>query len=456
MSLKRKIALTLSIAFSLLFAMVMAVIYLSFNDFRRDEFKERFRQRLEFTSHFISKSRNFEEEAPIFFNENSDNILLNETILIFNADKELVYSTIKDRNVTWDNALLKELDEKKIIYSEKTVPEIYAALRNINGENYYILTSAFDTNGKSKLEYLKYLLITAYVMSTLLIGFFSYYFMGQFLRPLEDLNTEISEVTAHKLTTQIPVQESDDEINVLAKSFNTMIARLDDVFQSQKDFTASASHEIRTPITRMAFQLENLIKFEKHSPETLASLKQIQRDVYQLSDLTNSLLLLTKFDKENIQSIYEEVRIDEVIFEAFEAVEKSYPTLKLDFLISEDTSENGLLTISGIHSLLVIVFINLFKNAAVYSDDAEVDVLITETNYQLTVDVISHGDTIPEEEQAKLFEAFMRGNNSQNISGSGLGLRIVKRILEYHNARIKYSSPAESTNKFSIIFNKQP
>lgn len=427
---------------------------MSFNDFRRDEFKERFRQRLEFTSHFISKSKDFEEEAPVFFNENSDNILLNETILIFNSDKELIYSTIKDRNVTWDSALLKELDERKIIYTEKTVPEIYAALRNINGENYYILTSAFDTNGKSKLEYLKYLLITAYVMSTLLIGFFSYYFMGQFLRPLEDLNTEISEVTAHKLTKQIPVQESNDEINVLAKSFNTMIARLDDVFQSQKDFTASASHEIRTPITRMAFQLENLIKFEEHSPETLSSLKQIQRDVYQLSDLTNSLLLLTKFDKENIQSIYEEVRIDEVIFEAFEAVEKSYPTLKLDFLISEETSENGLLTIGGIHSLLVIVFINLFKNAAVYSDDTEVDVLITENSDQLIVDVMSHGNTIPEEEQAKLFEAFMRGNNSQNISGSGLGLRIVKRILEYHGAMIIYSSPAENLNKFSVIFTK--
>lgn len=455
MSLKRKIALTISIAFSLLFAMVMAVIYMSFNDFRRDEFKERFRQRLEFTSNFISKSKDFEEEAPIFFNENSDNILLNETILIFNTDKELIYSTIKDRNVTWDSALLKELDEKKIIYTEKTVPEIYAALRKINGENYYILTSAFDTNGKSKLEFLKYLLITAYVMSTLLIGFFSYYFMGQFLRPLEDLNTEISEVTAHKLTKQIPVQDSNDEINVLAKSFNTMIARLDDVFQSQKDFTASASHEIRTPITRMAFQLENLIKFEKHSPETLSSLKQIQKDVYQLSDLTNSLLLLTKFDKENIQSIYEEVRIDEVIFEAFEAVEKSYPSLRLDFLISEDTAENGLLTINGIHSLLAIVFINLFKNAAVYSYDAEVDVLITESNDELTVDITSRGNTIPEEEQPKLFEAFMRGNNSQNISGSGLGLRIVKRILEYHGAGIKYSSPAENTNKFAVTFNKQ-
>ena len=68
----------------------------------------------------------------------------------------------------------------------------------------------------------------------MLIGFFSYYFVEKFLRPLEDLNKEISEVTAHKLTTQIPVEQSNDEVSVLAKSFNTMIGRLDDVFQSQK------------------------------------------------------------------------------------------------------------------------------------------------------------------------------------------------------------------------------
>lgn len=454
MSLKRKIALNLSIAFSLLFGIVMLIIYVSFNDFRSDEFKERFRQRLEFTSHFISKSNNFEKEAPIFFNENSDNILLNETILIFNGKKELIYSTIKDKNITWDADFLQQLDEKKVIYNDKNTPEVYAALRKINGENYYILTSAFDTNGQSKLVYLKYLLIFSYIVSTLLIGFFSYYFMGQFLRPLEDLNKKVSEVTAHKLTTQIPVQQSNDEISVLAKSFNTMIVRLNDIFQSQKDFTASASHEIRTPVTRMAFQLENLIKLEQHTPQTLLSLKQIQQDVYQLSDLINSLSLLTKFDKENIQSLYEEVRIDEIIFESFQTVEKSHPTLKMDFLISESTSEYGLLTIKGIPSLLNIVFINLFKNAALYSNNKEVDILITENISELIVEVISKGKTISTEEQQKLFEAFMRGNNSQNISGSGLGLRIAKRILEYHNADIVYSSPSEGLNKFSLIFIK--
>lgn len=454
MSLKRKIALTLSVSFSLLFGVVLIIIYISFNDFRREEFKDRFVRRLGFTTNFISKSKNFENEAPIFFNENSDNFLLNETILIFNGQKELIYSTIKDQKVTWSKELLTELDKKKDIYNEETVPEVYAALKNINGENYYILTSAYDTNGKSKLEYLKYLLITAFITCTLLIGFFSYYFMGKFLRPLEDLNKEISEVTAHKLTTQIPVEQSNDEISILAQSFNTMIVRLNDVFQSQKDFTASASHEIRTPITRMAFQLENLIKLEQHSPETLSALKQMLKDVYQLSDLTNSLLLLTKFDKENIQSIYEEVRIDEVIFESFDRVQKSYPNLKMDFLISEETHENAFLIINGVQSLLDIVFINLLKNAAVYSDNADVKILITENETHLSVDVFSEGNTISEEEQPKLFEAFMRGNNSQNISGSGLGLRIAKRILEYHNANIQYNSPNENMNKFSVIFNK--
>lgn len=454
MSLKRKIALTLSISFSLLFGIVLIIIYVSFNDFRKEEFKERFVRRLDFTTNFISKSKNFEDEAPIFFNENSDNVLLNETILIFNAKKELIYSTIKDRKVTWDKNLLQEVDQKRAVHQENTYPEVYAALKSINGENYYILTSAFDTNGQSKLDYLKYLLITAFITCTLLIGFFSYYFMGKFLQPLEDLNKEISEVTAHKLTTQIPVEQSNDEISILAQSFNTMIVRLNDVFQSQKDFTASASHEIRTPITRMAFQLENLIKLEQHSPETLSALKQMLKDVYQLSDLTNSLLLLTKFDKENIQTIYEEVRIDEVIFESFERVQKSFPNLTMDFLISENTSDQAFLTIKGVQSLLNIVFINLFKNAAVYSDDSEAQVLITETESQLTVDVVSAGNTISLDEQPKLFDAFMRGNNSQNITGSGLGLRIAKRILEYHNAKIKYNSPKEHTNKFSVTFNK--
>lgn len=451
-SLKRKIALNLSIAFSLLFGIVMTTIYISFNSFRREEFKDRFVKRLDFTTNFISQSDGFNKQAPILFSENADNILFDENIIIFDARKQLLYSTIKDQNISWEDGLLKRLDQEKTIYTENTNPETYAALRSIHGQNYYIITSAVDTSGQSKLDYLKYLLIFSYLLSIALIWFFCYYIIGKFLEPLEKLKKEISEVTAHKLTTQIPIKASNDEIGVLAQSFNTMIVRLNDVFQSQKDFTASASHEMRTPLTRMAFQLENLKKSELHSPKTLSVLSQISKEIFKLSDLTNSLLVLTKFDKENIQTIYEEVRIDEVIFDAYQKVEKNFPKLKMDFQISDQSVESSQLTIQGVKSLLEIVFINLFKNAAIYTDNDFVNVTIEESLDALKVNIISFGETISAEEQKRLFDPFMRGSNSQKTSGSGLGLKIVKRILEYHKATITYQSASTNQNIFTITF----
>ncbi|WP_313600559.1 ATP-binding protein [Epilithonimonas vandammei] len=454
MSLKRRIAISLSIAFSLIFGIMMFVIYVSFNDFRRDEFKLRFQKRLVFTVNFIEKANDFEREAPLFFDENSDNVLLNENIIILNAEKELVYSTLKDKKVTWDNNLLESLDKEKTIYNEHSEPEIYAALRNIKGENYYILTSAQDVTGESKLAFLGYTLIFSYIISVLLIWFFSYYLVSKFLQPLEVLKNQISDTSVHRLTTDIILKNSNDEIGVLAKSFNLMTSRLDDVFQSQKDFNSSAAHEMRTPLTRMAFQLENLIQLENHSPKTKTTLQQILQDVYQLSDLTKSLLLLSKFDKEGIATVYEEVRIDEVVFDAFESVHRNFPEFKMDFQIDEESIDDSVLTLKGVKSLLEITFINLFKNAALYSDNQEVDISIKETDFRITVNVFSVGSTIPIEEREKLFEAFMRGSNSQNKAGSGLGLRIVKRILEYHKAEISYTSLSDKENLFTVIFNK--
>lgn len=454
MSLKRRIAISLSIAFSLIFGIMMFVVYISFNDFRRDEFKERFQKRLVFTVNFIEKSRDFEQEAPIFFDENSDNVLLNENIMIFNGAKDLVYSTLKDKKITWDQGLLQRLDSEKTLYIEHSAPEIYAALRTINGENYYILTSAQDVTGQSKLDFLKYMLIFSYVVSILLIWFFSYYIVSKFLEPLEILKSDISEISVHRLTTPVLVKNQKDEIGVLAASFNVMTNRLNDVFQSQKDFNSSAAHEMRTPLTRMAFQLENLIQLENHSPKTKTTLQQMLQDVHQLSDLTKSLLLLSRFDKEGIATVYEEVRIDEVVFDAFESVHRNFPDFRMDFQIDEESSDDALLTVKGVKSLLEITFINLFKNAALYSHGQEADISIRETEFRIIVTVISKGAVIPVSERDKLFEAFMRGSNSQNKSGSGLGLRIVKRILEYHKAEISYSSGSDNENLFTVIFNK--
>lgn len=439
----------------MLFAIIMVVIYYSFSDFRREEFEKRFKQRLTFTIRFIEQSKDFDEEAPIFFSENSDNVLLNEQILIFNEDKKLIYSTVKDENIQWDDFLLEDLDKKNTIYKETSEPEVFAALRIIKNKKYYILTSAHDVNGDAKLDYLKYLLLSSFLITMFGIGFLSYYFMGKYLSPLEKLNAKIAKITTKNLMTPIDFKNSNDEISTLTQSFNTMLMRLNDVFESQKGFTASASHEIRTPLTRMAFQLENWTKEPEISAVDRKKLQQILQNVYQLSDLTQSLLLLAKLDEENKNEFFEAVRIDEVIFDAYQKVETNFPDLRLNFMVDENISTEATFSVQGMGSLLEIVFINLFKNAALYAEKPIVDVTIDESDYSLYIYVDSYGEAISPEDQLHLFQPFVRGENAQNIQGSGLGLRIVQRILDFHYATISYQIPEENKNRFKIYFKKQ-
>lgn len=454
MSLKRKIAIRISIVFSILFAVVMVVIYFSFSDFRRDEFENRFKQRLVFTVRFIEQSKDFDEEAPVFFNENSDNVLLNEQILIFNEEKKLIYSTVKDDVIHWDDHLLEDLDANNTIYKEGGSPDIYAALRKINRRNYYILTSAQDITGVAKLNYLKYLLLFSFLITGLSIGFLSYYFMGKYLLPLEVLNTKIKDITSSHELSPIHFTDSGDEIAALTKSFNIMLSRLNVVFEAQKGFTASASHEIRTPLARMAFQLENLSHEKSVSHEDRLRVDKILQEVYQLSDLTQSLLLLAKMEDQNNVNAFEEVRVDEVIFDAYQKVKSNFPELEMNFLIVENVQMDYTFSIMGNKSLLEIVLINLLKNAALYSDQPKVDVLVDETETGLRIDVDSKGSAITKEKQEKMFQPFSRGENVQNVPGSGLGLVIVKRIMDFHKGKVAYCNPMKGTNRFTLLFGK--
>ncbi|HEX7755935.1 MAG TPA: ATP-binding protein [Niabella sp.] len=451
MTLKRRIALSWSIGYSVLFGLLLIIIYYSFYDFRRDEFRQDLKDKSMVTAHFIAKTPDFLAGVPKFLSE-SDDGLYKEEILIFNSDKKLLYSTVKDSSISWDESFLRQLDEKSEVYVENSSPEYFGLSVTIDGKKFYILTSAEDVNGRSKLRFLGYILLITYLISTVVVWVGSYFFVKRLLQPLDRLTTQITDITAHNLTQQLPSKNANDEINVLARSFNTMMGRINDVFQSQKDFTSSAAHEIRTPLTRIAFQLENLGYLKEDAERTRETVGNVIKDVHQLSDLTRSLLLLSKFDKEHISSIYESERIDEIIFTAYERVLKMDPRLLMDFTILSEEGRDPDLVINGVRSLLEIAFVNLLKNAATYSDSPAVTVTIHEKDEVLDVDIISEGTLIGEEERQRIFEPFMRGANAQNVTGSGLGLRIVKRIIEYHRGRVHYIPVRPAKNIFRITF----
>jgi signal transduction histidine kinase len=271
--------------------------------------------------------------------------------------------------------------------------------------------------------------------------------------PLDIFQKKITNISLNNLTERLFENNKKDEINLIAKAFNQMMFRIEKSYKKQQEFTANASHELRTPIARIITQLENLEQFETHSVETKKYLHSLKNDASQMADLVTSLLLLSKVSDSEMELLQDKKRIDEIIFDAISIVKKSDANFHSSFELIENPLFEYQLEIACNETLLTIAFVNLLKNACLYSTDKKAIIQIYHPNSeQLIVSIKNNGEVLNLEEQQILFQAFMRGKNSLNKPGSGLGLRIAQRIFTYHKSQLNYSITNDNLNLFEIIF----
>jgi signal transduction histidine kinase len=453
MTLKRKIAINISIAFSILFGLASSFIYFNFSTFRREEFKNRLEEKALTTAKLLIEVKKIDNEIMKLIDQNKIDKLLNEKTLIFDGQYKLIYSSLDDTQIRWNKNDLAKLNNEKTSFKTENGKETLGVFLPFQQGDYYVLISADDTYGYSKLSHLLNLLLVTYVIGVLLVWFFTYYFIKRQLKPLDVFQQQITNISANELNIHLEENNANDEINLLTKAFNQMLIRLENAFTTQKEFTSNASHELYTPLTRMSLQLENLIHAENHSEKTLNYLKNIHNDVYQIADLIESLLLLAKVNRVELDKKFKKERVDEIVFYANTQVKKLDVNFNLEFDIQIAEDIENPMEILGIKSLLRIAFFNLLKNACLYSNDKKASVCIKQLrNDTIEISIINAGKTVTIDEQYKIFEPFARGENSIQIQGSGLGLSIVKRILDYHNATIAYRVTADSKNLFVVVF----
>lgn len=180
MTLKRKIAFNFSIAYSLIFAIVMVIIYYTSYDFRKEKFLERMHNKLEFTIQLILKNENVDVKGANFEVDEIEDELFHDETLIFNSNKKLIYSTVKDENITWDEGLLYQLDQTSEVHTQNKDQELLGTHVKIRDKVYYILVTARDRTGQLKLDFLKYLLVITYLITTVFVWIFSYNFVKNF------------------------------------------------------------------------------------------------------------------------------------------------------------------------------------------------------------------------------------------------------------------------------------
>jgi len=451
MTLKNRISLLVSLLFTILFGLASTLIFVLYSNFRKDEFRDRLEIKALSNIKLLVNVKEIDNQLLKMIDQNSINKLYDEKTLVFDSNYKLIYSSIDDAKIKWSIDDLKYLKKNKTFFKKQGNYEVYGVFYDTKDKDFYALISATDNFGQRRLLFLRYTLVVSYILFTCICWVITSITVKKLMSPLNAFHQKIKNINENNLDTRVASKSNKDEIDLIANEFNFMMDRIEISYQRQKEFTAHASHELRTPLSRITSQIENVIADTKTSNERKSFLINILSDVNQLTELINSLLILSKIDNKKHEN-NELHRMDEILFSAIENLNKSYPEFVILFEIEENDDLDTALEINGNKNLLEIAISNVLKNACVYSDNKQAKVIISTQDNNLIISILNTGDTLSENEQKLLFQPFMRGKNSKGTSGFGLGLRIVQRILTLHKATITYSVPAKNKNLFQLIF----
>ena len=300
-----------------------------------------------------------------------------------------------------------------------------------------------DTVKNTQIEFwIKSLAITLII--TLTVSFLMYLIVGYALYPLRELTLQIEDIQAKNLKEPILSKSNSTEIERLTLAFNRLLLRLEETFATQRQFSANAAHELRTPLAVMSTKFE---VFEKNKNPDEADYKEAigmaRSQTDRLSHVIDILLEMTelqsapKSDSISLSEITEEVICDLVAV----AEKKSIS------LVQDD----GEARLTGSDTLVYRAIYNLIENAIKYNkEDGKVSVAITEDENFAKVIITDTGSGIAKEDWDKIFEPFFRidKSRSRSMGGAGLGLALVKEIAVRHGGDVKV---IESSNKGSSI-----
>lgn len=274
----------------------------------------------------------------------------------------------------------------------------------------------------------------------------TYYISGKALKPLNDLNEQIKKLSVYTLSETLAIPPTKDEIAELTQSFNEMTDKLDNAFMLQKNFSTSAAHELRTPLSVLQTKVDVFRKKTIHTNDEYDQLISVfEKQINRLRTLVSNLL-----DLQNMGDEYEKSNIcltdvfEDIIVELSDVAKQKNVTLMLD------TAD---INIIGNVDLLYRAFYNLIENAIKYNvSGGSVHIEVNELSKDKTQILIKDtGIGIPKEMRKHLFEPFYRVDKSRSreLGGVGLGLSIVESIIKKHCGSIRILDNKETC--FQIV-----
>lgn len=300
----------------------------------------------------------------------------------------------------------------------------------------------------NKADYKRNSLIIT-VLLALLGGVVTYFISGHALRPIRKFSDKIEEVQAQNLSDSRIEENNVKELNQLGISYNKMLERLSDAFEIQRQFTANAAHELRTPLALMQVQLDlyNSASHPGNDADTLQTIKMVTEQNDKLNRMVKTLL-----DMSELQTVGRDDKIilDAIVEEVLADLEPLAQEKNIKLIGKcEDT------TMIGSDILIYRLVYNLVENAIKYNHPlGQVTVTAYQRKKQVYLSVEDTGNGIPKELRERVFEPFFRVDKSRSreLGGVGLGLALVREIVRVHDGSICIKSGKTGGTIFEVTF----
>lgn len=439
-----------SIVIVVLTSITISIYFFSAN-YREQDFYRRLQNRAINTAKVLREVREVNADLLRRMERNNPASLVNQDIVIFNYKNEELYNS-EGSFVPVSPQLIETIKQEKEIRYRQGEFEVLGFIFSDQQDQFVVIAAAVDVYGLDALHNLRNILIITFCVSLIFVSILGWLFAGRALRPISRIVREVSTISEENLSRRLDEGNKHDELGKLAKTFNSMLARLQNAFTSQRNFIANASHEIKTPITVMSGEIEVSLLQDRDKEYYRQVLRSVLQSLKGLNKVTHQLLLLAHTSAGQPGSNFKNLRIDDAVWEMKEELMKAFPEYTIDVNFDLQVIPESL-QIQGDEHLINVALLNLMDNGCKYSDNKHVIVhILTSEPGFITLRFTNQNVGIPPDQVDKIFEPFYRGRNNKKTPGFGIGLSLVSRIVELHKGRIAVESIRHESVTFTVHF----
>ncbi len=452
MKIRDKILFYFSSTVIILSAASFVIVFILFSEHREEEFQQQQASKIRHTVELIKEFGKISAEISLLLDKQDIHDFYDEKILIYDNNKELIFSSIDSLQIMKSDAILHGLSvSNNWIETKEDGYDLIGVYVENNSKGYYGISKAYDYFGYSKKDFLQKVLIGIFLAIVFIVLLVSFYLSNIIAKPISELTKKIENYDLSDDKNQpLKLKTMTSELKDLSEKFNKLLKRTNDAFLFQKHSIQHISHELKTPIAVLVSELEKIGQ-QNDIEQIKSELNDQTQKAKSLGNIIDVLLQISKIEAgQEITKTY--LRTDDIVFNCIAEVNTLYPDFSFEVNFIPNNLSERILNIQANESLVKQAFLNLLINAVHYSDNQRAKVTFNGASDILTVVISNSGKILSEDEQKFVFSHFFRGKNAQNQQGFGLGLVLAQRIFAIHNAVIKYHSKENIKNIFSVEF----